>query len=41
MQAGQIIETGNAEQLFTTPQHPYTQNLLRAAFFRQAHAENG
>jgi microcin C transport system ATP-binding protein len=41
MQAGQIIETGNAEQLFTTPRHPYTQNLLRAAFFRQAHAENG
>jgi microcin C transport system ATP-binding protein len=41
MRAGEIVESGDAEQLFTTPQHPYTQNLLRAAFFRQAHAENG
>jgi microcin C transport system ATP-binding protein len=34
MQAGQIVETGPAEDLFTRPQHPYTQQLLQAAFFR-------
>jgi microcin C transport system ATP-binding protein len=35
MRAGQIIETGPAEQVFSAPAHPYTQNLLKAAFFRQ------
>ena len=28
MQNGQIVETGTADQIFTSPQHPYTQQLL-------------
>ena len=31
MYAGQIVESGPAEQLFADPLHPYTQGLLRAA----------
>ncbi len=31
MQAGQIVETALAEQLFNAPQHPYTQKLLGSA----------
>ncbi len=31
MQAGKIIELADTEQLFTNPQHPYTQTLLQAA----------
>lgn len=30
MYAGQIVEEGSAEQIFTTPQHPYTRSLLRS-----------
>ncbi|WP_166351415.1 dipeptide/oligopeptide/nickel ABC transporter permease/ATP-binding protein [Phytoactinopolyspora limicola] len=30
MYAGQIVETAPVEQLFTTPRHPYTADLLRA-----------
>jgi oligopeptide transport system ATP-binding protein len=30
MQAGQIVETGSVEQIFTSPQHPYTQALLQS-----------
>jgi oligopeptide transport system ATP-binding protein len=30
MQAGQFVETGPAEQVLFTPQHPYTQALLAA-----------
>lgn len=30
MQAGKIVEHGPADQIFTNPQHPYTQALLRA-----------
>ena len=29
MYAGEIIETGGAVEVFTDPQHPYTQGLLR------------
>jgi peptide/nickel transport system ATP-binding protein len=28
MYAGQVVETGTAEQVFTAPMHPYTQGLL-------------
>lgn len=30
MYAGQIVEEGKAEEIFTAPQHPYTQALLRS-----------
>ena len=30
MQHGQIVETGATQQLFTSPQHGYTQALLAA-----------
>ncbi|MCZ4352866.1 ABC transporter ATP-binding protein [Roseovarius aestuarii] len=29
MYAGQVVETGTAEQIFSDPLHPYTQGLLR------------
>jgi peptide/nickel transport system ATP-binding protein len=31
MQAGKIVELGETPQIFTHPQHPYTQTLLEAA----------
>lgn len=31
MQAGQIVEIGATEDIFTNPQHEYTQTLLKAA----------
>jgi peptide/nickel transport system ATP-binding protein len=31
MQHGQIVETATMHQIFTAPQHPYTQRLLAAA----------
>lgn len=30
MYAGQIVELGSAEQVFNTPEHPYTRSLLRS-----------
>ncbi len=33
MQQGQIVEQGETQQLFSQPQHPYTQRLLKAALF--------
>jgi len=32
MRAGQVVEQGEAQMLFTQPQHPYTRALLQAAF---------
>ncbi|MBE9103248.1 dipeptide ABC transporter ATP-binding protein [Vacuolonema iberomarrocanum] len=31
MNAGKIVELGTTEQIFTSPQHPYTQTLLQSA----------
>jgi len=31
MQAGKIVELGQTHDIFTNPQHPYTQTLLQAA----------
>ena len=30
MQQGRIVETGNVNEIFTHPQHPYTQSLLNS-----------
>lgn len=30
MYQGKIIEEGTTEQIFSRPQHPYTQNLLNS-----------
>ena len=32
MQRGAVVETGTAEQIFSTPQHDYTRKLMHAAF---------
>ncbi|NVL29107.1 ABC transporter ATP-binding protein, partial [Pseudomonas syringae pv. actinidiae] len=29
---GQVVEQGAAREIFAAPQHPYTQQLLEAAF---------
>jgi len=31
MNAGRIVELGSTQEIFTNPQHPYTQTLLQAA----------
>jgi len=33
---GQVVEQGSAEAIFTAPQHPYTKQLLEAAFLAPA-----
>ncbi|MGH8418820.1 MAG: ABC transporter ATP-binding protein [Pseudomonas sp.] len=33
---GQVVEQGTAEDIFAAPQHPYTQQLLEAAFLAPA-----
>ena len=38
MRAGDVIESGTAEQVFTAPQHPYTAELLKAALGERAGA---
>lgn len=35
---GQVVEQGSAESIFNSPQHPYTQQLLEAAFMAPATA---
>ena len=35
---GQVVEQGSAESIFHSPQHPYTQQLLEAAFLAPATA---
>ncbi len=37
---GKVVEQGSAEAVFASPQHPYTQQLLEAAFMAPASAEN-
>ncbi|MBL0941134.1 MAG: ABC transporter ATP-binding protein [Alphaproteobacteria bacterium] len=32
MYKGQVVERGTTEQIFESPQHPYTQSLIAAAF---------
>ena len=32
MRGGDVVEQGDARSIFTNPQHPYTRELLRAAF---------
>lgn len=34
MKQGHAVETGDAQQIFDDPQHPYTQELLAAAYVR-------
>ncbi|MNP06200.1 Glutathione import ATP-binding protein GsiA [compost metagenome] len=36
---GKVVEQGQAEEIFTAPQHPYTQQLLEAAFMAPAEAD--
>jgi len=36
---GQVVEQGDAKDIFAVPQHPYTQQLLEAAFLAPAAAE--
>lgn len=35
MKEGRVVESGNTDQLFDSPQHPYTRTLLEAALFHE------
>ena len=35
---GQVVEQGDAREIFDAPQHPYTRQLLEAAFLAPANA---
>ncbi len=35
MKQGRVVEQGDTEKLFTSPEHPYTETLLQAALFRE------
>jgi oligopeptide/dipeptide ABC transporter ATP-binding protein len=41
MYLGRIVETGTREQIFTSPQHPYTQALLSAAMVPDPEVQRG
>jgi len=36
MHKGKIIEEGSTDKIITNPQHPYTQNLIKAVRFRES-----
>ena len=38
MKAGDVVEEGPAEQVFARPDHPYTKELMAAAFEVKASA---
>jgi microcin C transport system ATP-binding protein len=31
MKDGEVVESGRSDQIFDSPRHPYTQELLQAA----------
>jgi oligopeptide/dipeptide ABC transporter ATP-binding protein len=41
MYLGRIVESGTREQIFTNPQHPYTQSLLSAALLPDPEQQRG